>query len=112
MVPVSCKYTGLYPSLLVLIHHLQVLRRLSLLVLKLLPGEESPQLALEILLVHVVVQLLSADLAVGLGLLHVGVDLLADADLNGLEEGEKKCRINKRADGYNGLGISERSDPG
>ena len=65
---------------------LDVLSGLGLLVLVLLPGEEPPQRSVLVVLVDVVVELGGVDLGVGLGALHVGVDLLADLLLHGLEE--------------------------
>ena len=61
---------------------LHVLRLLGLLVLEFLPRHEASDVAAEVVLVDVVVELLHADLGVGLGLLHVGVHLLADGKLD------------------------------
>ena len=50
--------------------------------LKLLPRDESLDVAPDVVLVDVVVELLSADLNVGLGLLHIGVHFLSDGQLD------------------------------
>ena len=48
----------------------------------LLPWQQASDVAAEVLLVGVVVQLFYADLGVGLGLLHLGIDGLLNGYLN------------------------------
>ena len=62
--------------------HSEVDGRLGLLVRVLLPWQQASDVAAEVLLVGVVVELFHADLRVGLGLLHLGIDGLFDGYLN------------------------------
>lgn len=67
----------------------------GLLVLMEVPGSESPEVALEILLVNVIVELLNADLAVGLGLFDIGINFLANGQVDFLKhKDDHKMRMN------------------
>ena len=56
--------------------YLEIDRRLGRLVRVLLPGQQASDVAPEVLHVGVVEELLYADLGVGFGLLHFGIDRL------------------------------------